>query len=1170
MAFGNSSKRIAGITIEIGADTTKLTDALKGFDKQLDTSKSNLKDIDKLLKLNPGNVTLLTQKQKELESSIGKTKERLAELKNVQKDSVSPEDWDKIQREIIETENQLESLEKEYKNFGSVAAQQVIAVGEKMQTVGSKISDVGKTLTDKITKPIVDGFGKALSSFAEVDKTMQLTNKTMGNTAEEAETLNAAMKEAAANSVYGMSDAATATLNFARAGLDAEEAAAALAPAMNLAAGEGGDLDTVSSGLVATINGFHGSFDEAATYADVFAAACNNSALDVNSLSEAMSIAAPTFAAGGYAVKDAALYLGIMANAGVDANKAANSLKTGFMRLVSPPKEAAIALDELGVSVVNADGSMKDTLVIQKDLNKAFKQLSESEQLAAASAIFGKNQAAPWLALINTATPDVEKLNAAIQNSAGTTDEMAEAMMGGFGGAIEQLKSSLDVLIYSIGEQLAPYALKVVGIVQKCTNWLNKLSPKTKKIAVLIGSVAAAIGPLLVGVGGFVTLAGKGVAAFGSLMKFLPAIKGGLTAIAGVLTGPVGIVAGVAAVIAIVLKATGAWDKIKASLIDAWPKIQKGAVDAWEAIKTKFGEFKAYLQTNLIEPLKALYDRSVKPVFDRIAEAFEPVKKSAEATWNVIKGIFSGWNSFGDLKIMLGDLWNELKKFGGKLGKILSETDWAAIGSEAWELVKSAFAPAAEWLKGVFESGMELVKGIDWAAVGNAVWDGVKAVGGWFGNLFSNAWSFITNSIDWAAIGNAVWDGVKAIGGWLLGLFQSTLDLIGLVDWGRVGTAVWDGVKAVGGWLFNLFSNAWSYITTSIDWPAVGTAVWNGVKAVGEWLGGLFSDAWEAIKNIDWAAVGTAVWDGVKAIGGWLGNLFSNAWNYVKSSIDWPAIGNAIWEGLKAIGGWLSGLFSTAWEEIKTIDWAAVGTAIWEGFRSVGVWLTNRFSDALEAIKNIDWATVGSTIKTKIGDLGNWLKGRFEAAKTAIEQIDWPTVGSKIKTKIGDLGEWLKGRFQAAKNGIVNIDWKGIGSRILTKIKNGLSELKDWFAGLFDLSNVHIPLPHLSWSHDYSLSDPFNLPTPEVKWYSKAYDNPVMFTRPTVVSTPSGPKGFGDGNGGEVVLSEARLRQMAGGGTVNNNITINQLPGESSEQLAARVQRVLVRWDQQKKAAYGR
>ena len=78
---------------------------------------------------------------------------------------------------------------------------------------------------------------------------MQLTNATMGNTEEQAKLLNDAMKDAAANSTFGMNDAATATLNFARAGLTAEQAAAALAPAMNLAAGEGGNLDTVSGGL---------------------------------------------------------------------------------------------------------------------------------------------------------------------------------------------------------------------------------------------------------------------------------------------------------------------------------------------------------------------------------------------------------------------------------------------------------------------------------------------------------------------------------------------------------------------------------------------------------------------------------------------------------------------------------------------------------------------------------------------------------------------------------------------------------------------------------------------------------------------------------------------------------------------------------------------------------
>ena len=117
---------------------------------------------------------------------------------------------------------------------------------------------------------------------------MTLVNETMGNSEKQAKLLNDAMSEAASNSTFGMSDAANASLNFARAGLDTEQAASALAPAMNLAAGEGGNLDTVSDGLVATINGFHDSFDNAGRYADVFAAACNNSALDVDSLSDFM------------------------------------------------------------------------------------------------------------------------------------------------------------------------------------------------------------------------------------------------------------------------------------------------------------------------------------------------------------------------------------------------------------------------------------------------------------------------------------------------------------------------------------------------------------------------------------------------------------------------------------------------------------------------------------------------------------------------------------------------------------------------------------------------------------------------------------------------------------------------------------------------------------------
>ena len=450
---------IKGITIQIGADTTKLSSALNSANRAIKQTQTELKNVEKALKVNPTNIDLLRDKQGLLNDKIADTKTKLDAMKQAQAQLDSQgvdknsREYRELQTQIDLCEQELKDLNKESKNFGSAGAQAVAAVGEKLKDVGAKISEVGQNLTTHVTLPLVAVGSVGVAKFAEVDKTMQLTNATMGNTEEQANLLNQAMKDAAANSTFGMNDAATATLNFARAGLTAEQAAAALAPSMNLAAGEGGDLDTVSAALVATINGFHGSFDDAAKYADVFANACNNSALDVDSLSSAMSVAAPIFSAAGYTVNDAALYMGVMANNGIDADKAANSLKTGLARLVSPAKEGAEMMEQLGISVTNSDGSMKDSVTIQRELHDAFGQLSESEQIAAASAIFGKNQMAPWLALINSAPGDVSELSKALETE-GTTAEMSQAMMSGFGGSIEKLKSSIDVAATSLGEGL--------------------------------------------------------------------------------------------------------------------------------------------------------------------------------------------------------------------------------------------------------------------------------------------------------------------------------------------------------------------------------------------------------------------------------------------------------------------------------------------------------------------------------------------------------------------------------------------------------------------------------------------------------------------------------------------------------------------------------------------
>lgn len=597
---------IKGITIEFRGDTTSLDDALRKITNETKALDKTMAQVNRGLKFNPSSVELWRQKQDLLNKKLQETEEKAGVLRDTLKKvdageiELSAEETAQLRRELIEAESKAKYFKAQLTQIGNVNLK---ALGEQFKQIGQKMTDVGKNLTTKVTLPLAAVGTVAAKKFAEVDKTMQLTNSTMGNTAEEAELLNKAMKSAAASSTYGMNDAATATLNFARAGLSAEQAADALAPAMALAAGEGGELDTVSAGLVATINGFHGSFEQAAEYADVFANACNNSALDVNSLSNAMSVAAPIFSAAGYNVKDAALYMGVMANNGIEADKAANSLKTGLARLVSPAKEGAAMMDQLGISVTNSDGTMKDSVQIQKELHDAFSQLSESEQIAAASAIFGKNQMAPWLALINTAPGDVNALNEALGQN-GTAMEMQAAMMSGFAGSIEQLKSGLDVLLTSLGEALAPVIQKVVAGLQALVNWFNSLSPQMQSVIAVIGVIAAALGPVLVILGTLISSIGSIISVIGIVA---PLIAG--------LAGPIAIaVMAITALIAIGVALYKNWDTIKAKAIE----IKNNIVATWNGLKASV--------IAAVNALKA-----------SLSAAWASIKATASAAWNAVK-----------------------------------------------------------------------------------------------------------------------------------------------------------------------------------------------------------------------------------------------------------------------------------------------------------------------------------------------------------------------------------------------------------------------------------------------------------------------------------------------------------------------------------------------------
>ena len=144
---------IKGITIEFGADTTKLNSALKKTQGTINKTQAELKQINRALKFNPGNTTLLQQKFRLLSQSVEQTEGKLKQLRAMQAkmnaagvDKTSAQ-YRELEREIVKTESQLKQAEGDLKRFGSVGKQQALAVGNAFKNAGSRIQSVGRTIT---------------------------------------------------------------------------------------------------------------------------------------------------------------------------------------------------------------------------------------------------------------------------------------------------------------------------------------------------------------------------------------------------------------------------------------------------------------------------------------------------------------------------------------------------------------------------------------------------------------------------------------------------------------------------------------------------------------------------------------------------------------------------------------------------------------------------------------------------------------------------------------------------------------------------------------------------------------------------------------------------------------------------------------------------------------
>ena len=758
-----AASRIKGITIEIGGDTTKLQTALKGVNTEIRNTQAQLKDVEKLLKLDPGNTELLAQKHKLLGDAVKETKEKLETLKTAAEQAekalndgtISKDQYDALQREIIETENELKRLEDQA-NQSATALQKISATGEKLKDVGSNIEGAGKKILP-VTATVTALGTASVKTAADFEAAISKVAAVSGDTGSDLEALTKKAREMGSKTKFSASEAAEAMNYMAMAGWKTEDMLSGIEGVMNLAAASGEDLATTSDIVTDALTAFGLSAQESGHFADVLAAASSNANTNVSMMGETFKYCASIAGALGFSVEDTAEAIGLMANAGIKSTQAGTSLRTIMTNLSGEVKICGENIGEVTVATTNADGSMRDLSDILADCRTAFSGLSESEKAAAAESLVGKNAMSGFLALMNAGEGDITKLSGAIDNCNGAAQSMADTMNNNLEGQLTILKSQLQELAISFGEILLPAVKSIVSFLQGFINVLNSMPDGMKQTIVTIALVAAALGPVLI-------IIGKVISAVGTIMTIVPKVAGVIKTVQGafaalnatMFANPIVLI--IAAIVALVAAFIYLWntnEEFRQFWIDLWESIKEIAVAVWEALKEFF------------------------------VAAWEFIKTTAETVWNAIAGFFTGlWegirNTFttvvNAISSFLSTAWNTIQTVATTVWTAIStffSTIWNGIKTvvttvvtaistfltTAWNTIKTAITTVLNAIKTMVSTAF------------SAMWNGIKnTISGIYNTIkngFTNAVNFIKNLassvFSWGAdIINGIVNGIKS------------------------------------------------------------------------------------------------------------------------------------------------------------------------------------------------------------------------------------------------------------------------------------------------------------------------------------------------------------------------------------------------------------------------
>lgn len=758
---------IKGIVVKIGGDTTELGKSLSEATKKSTALKTELKGVNTLLKFDPKNITLLKQKSDLLKESISATESKLKSLKEVlaKADSgeikLTAEEYRNLQREIASTENKLKGLKEESKAFGSVGAQQIAQVGEKLQKVGGTVESVGKkfSVISGAAGAVLGGSVMLASNFEDA---MAKVNTIADTSAVSLDDLTGQIMDLSNQTGISAEDIADATYNAISAGQNTADAVSFVANATSLA--KAGFTDTASAIDVLTtiMNAYGLEASEVGKVSDMLINTQNKGKTTVAELASSMGKVIPTAKSMNVGLDQLSAGYAIMTAKGIATaesttymNSMLNELGKGGTGVSNILKEkTGKSFQEL----MAGGKSLGDVLQILQDYanesGKSFNDLWSSSEAGKAG--------------LTLLSGGVGEFNAMAKDMVASTGATSEAMSKletpsqKAKVAMTQLKNAGITLGQTALSALSPLIDNLASGVEKLTKWFTSLSPGIQQVILVVLALVTALGPVLIFVGKLISSVGTIMTMAPQIQSAITALSGGLKALWGVMmANPITIViALIAALVAALVYAYNHSETFRDIVNSAFQKVKEvvgGVVDTLVVFFTQTIPSAMTALYNFISPILdgiatvfSTVWNGIKTVVSTVVEAIKTILMVGFAIiMNILVPIINGYLTlfttvFNGIKSVVTTVINFLSPFitgAWNTIKSVTSTVWNGIKSvisTVWNGIKTAVSTPINWIKSTVTSVWESIKSATssaWNAIKSAITGPIEAAKNTVGNI---------------------------------------------------------------------------------------------------------------------------------------------------------------------------------------------------------------------------------------------------------------------------------------------------------------------------------------------------------------------------------------------------------------------------------------------------